>query len=554
MGSVLTESQRKAAQNPVEDAKYRLTSILCWSVCAGFALFDAWAGRQYTDPDGISYLDMSDALLKHNWHLLINPHWSPLYPFLIGVATWLARPSAYWELPVVHVVNLVVFLGALASFDFLLRQVISVLGRGNQRQDADSSLQLPVWIWQLLGYSLFVCSSFVLIKGLRIVTPDLCVATFLYLDAALLLRLRTGAKRSRTCLLLGLTLGLGYLAKAILFPMAFVFMAVAFCVIGEWRKAVLPLAMTLLVFGAVSAPQLISISRMVGRPSFSESGNLNMAWQINGEPMLPFYSIDRPPYLKHPMDILHKHPAVLGFGEPQVSTYPPWHDPQYWNAGANTAFSPRALLSAIRRNLTACFVSLYMLPLWGLIAGGLILLLVNKGVPRRFQHIVKSWPLLVPGVAGLFAYALVLVEPRYIAPLIVLVLLGLFPGILLQKSQDTAEGNAITTVFIGASVMVFTALFIVLHLAAPLPTLRGHEGVHYQAAESLNKEGVRPGEAVAIIGSGWDGMIWARLARVRIVAQIPPEDSNDFWRASDPRAKAEVYDAFARAGAKAVIT
>jgi len=59
---------------------------------------------------------------------------------------------------------------------------------------------------------------------------------------------------------------------------------------------------------------------------------------------------------------------------------------------------------------------------------------------------------------------------------------------------------------------------------------------------------------VGIIGSGWDAMFWARLARVRIVAQIPPEDADDFWRASDPRVKAEAYDAFARAGAIAVVT
>ena len=59
----------------------------------------------------------------------------------------------------------------------------------------------------------------------RMVTPDLCVATFVYLDSGLLLSLRASSQRSRICLLLGLTLGLGYFAKAILFPMAFVFIA-----------------------------------------------------------------------------------------------------------------------------------------------------------------------------------------------------------------------------------------------------------------------------------------------------------------------------------------
>lgn len=553
MCSVLSDSQEEIVRVHEIDDKYRLTRLVCWSVCTVLALLDAWAGRQYTDPDGISYLDMSDALLKHNWHLLINPHWSPLYPFLIGVATWLTRPSAYWELPIVHAVNLVIFLGALASFDFLLRQVICVLGRNHVRQDAHSAEPLPTWMWKLLAYSLFAWSTFVLGNGLRKVTPDLCVAMFVYLDAGLLLRLRAGANRSGTCLLLGLTLGLGYLAKAILFPMAFVFMAVAFLVVGNWRKAVRPLAITLLVFGAIAAPLFISISRMVGRPSFSESGNLNIAWQINGLPMLPFYSSDPPPDLKHPMSLLYSHPDVFGFAEPIASTYPPWHNPQYWNAGVSTAFNPQAQLREIGQNLTAFFANLYMAPLWVLIAGGIMLLFLNRRAPRKIQHIVKGWPLLVPGVAGLSAYTLVLVQPRYIAPFLVLVFLGLFPGILLQKSRDTAK-NAAATLVIAASVMVYTSLFIVLHLAMPLPILQGHGGRFYQVAESLNKEGVRPGGGVAIIGSGWNGMMWARLARLHIVAQIPPEDANDFWHAPGPRAKSEVYDAFARTGAEAVVT
>jgi len=516
-------------------------------------MLEAWSGRQYTDPDGISYLDMSDALILHTWHLLINPYWSPLYPFVIGVATWITRPSGYWELPIVHLVNFAIFLGALASFEFLIRQVISVRGQDIGQPDEHSAVPLPVWIWQLLGYSLFATTTFVLMNGVRRVSPDLCVATFLYLDAGLLLRLRTGIKRSRTCLLLGITLGLGYLAKAVLFPMAFVFIAMSFVMVGKVRKAVLPLATTIVVFSAVASPLVVSISKIVGRPSFSEAGSLNVAWQINWEYMLPFYR-SGPPYMKHPMDLLHNRPKVFGFAQSQASTYPPWGDPQYWNAGANTAFNGRACLRAIGRNIAALVADIYMIAIWVLIAGGSTFYFMSPAVLRRFQHLSRAWPLFVPGIAGLLMYVLVVVVPRLIAPFAVLILLGCFPAILLQKPDDTAKRSAITTLVIAASVMTLTALIIVLHLAFPLPTLRGPGGVHYQAAESLNREGLRSGDAVAIIGSGWDGMIWARLARLRIICQIPPEEAVEFWRASDPRAKAEVYDAFAKAGARAVVT
>jgi hypothetical protein len=525
----------------------------CWGVCIGLALLEVWSGRQYSDPDGISYLDMSDALLRHNWHLLINPYWGQLYPFLIGVATWLTRPSAYWEFTVVHVVNFFIFLGALTSFEFLLRQVIGVRGQENERQEANSPLPMPIWIWQLIGYSLFAWSTFVMINGLRKVSPDLLVATFVYLDAGLLLRLRAGSRKPLTILLLGLTLGLGYLAKAIMFPIAFVFMTVAFLAAGGGRKAVLSLAVTFLVFVALAGPLFVGISRMTGRPSFGESGRMAYAWFIDGEEALPFYSTSPAPYLIHPLNRIHKDPNVFEFGRPFRTSYPLWFDPPYWDAGVKVRMNVRGQLRVISESLIG-FYSALVAPMWGLVGGWLILFLMSPNLPQRFQNIVKMWPLLIPGTAAPCLYSMVLVQPRYIAPFVVLLWLGLFSGIRFQNSRESTKLGTVATLVISASMMVLTVQFVVYHLVAPLPILRGHGGMYYQVAESLNREGVQPGEAVAIIGSGWDGMFWARLARVRIVAQITLDDADGFWRAADPRVKAEVYEAFARTGAKAVVT
>ena len=550
MSNVLSDSQVQAVAATTEDRKYKLARFVCCSVYIGFALLEAWSTRQFINPDGISYLDMSDALLKHNWRLLINPLWSPLYPFLIGVATWITRPSAQWELPIVHMVNLVIFLGALWSFDFLLRQVICVLGRKNEHLDADSTVPLPAWMWQLLGYSLFAWSTFELIWAPTIVTPDLCVAMFVYLDAGIVLSLRTSAKKSRTCLLLGITLGLGYLAKAILFPMAFVFMVVAFLVIGEWRKAVCPLAITLVMFCALSAPLFSGISLMVGRPSFSEAGNLNIAWKINGAESV-FYSSCPPPYLKHPMNLLYKRPNVFDFKESLVSTYPPYFDPQHWNAGTKIKFDLRSELGAIKRNMSFYF-AMPLVTMWGVIGAGGILLMISGNMRSSIQNLPSGWALLIPGIVGTCVYLPVWVEPRYVAPFIVLVLLGLFPIILSRRTANAAKRSAITIIAIAGSMTLLT-LLVLIHRGISDPVFWARGG-YDQAAEVLNEEGLHPGENTAVIGSGVEGMIWARLARVRIVAQIPLEYANDFWRASDPRTKAEVYDAFVRAGAKAVVT
>jgi hypothetical protein len=121
---------------------------------------------------------------------------------------------------------------------------------------------------------------------------------------------------------------------------------------------------------------------------------------------------------------------------------------------------------------------------------------------------------------------------------------------LLEIPKDAAKRTAISTVVIAAFMMGLTALLIGYHLAG-FP--RGDKGeLFVQVGQSLNRAGVRSGEDVAIIGDSSDGCRWARMARVRIVAQVLREDVAGFWRL-DPRVQSEVYDAFARAGAKAVV-
>ena len=558
MKAMSSDNQEKARPTVGEDQRYKVTVLVCRIVCVGLALVEAWSQRRFINEDGISYLDMSDALIKHNWHLLINPIWSPLYPFLIGAAAWLTRPWAQWEVPFVHALNFVFFLGALASFEFFLRQVISVLRPANGQGHPEPGTPMPVWLWQLIGYSLFAWSTFGMISAPRMVTPDLCVAAFVYLDGGLLLSLRDSTRKSRTCLLLGLTLGVGYLAKAILFPMAFVFMAITFVVIGNWRKAVLPVAITFLAFCTVAAPLFIAMSKRVGRASYSEVGNLNYAWHVNhvnggkaaGGPFFPAES-GAPLYLKHPMTLLYNSPEVFDVREPLTWTYPPRQDMEYWSAGTNAIVIPRNQLQAIQSNLRIIFTDPHILPLSGLIMAGLILLLISPNAPQRFRIILRSWPLLIPGVIAPCLYVLVSVEPRYVAPFFVLVLLGLCPGILLQNPGGYAKRTAIGTVVVAACLMLLTTLLVVYHLAG-FPHEENGE-LFAQVSKSLNEAGVGPGEKVGIIGDSSDGCRWARMARVRIVAQILREDAGDFSKIEDSRVKAGVYDAFARAGAKAVV-
>ena len=96
--------------------------ILCWLTAVGLGGIHAWSARHDMNPDGINYLDLSDAFLQGNWEAAVNGTWSPLYPLLLSIARFIARPSPYWEFAVAHALNFIIYLFALAAFHFFLSQ------------------------------------------------------------------------------------------------------------------------------------------------------------------------------------------------------------------------------------------------------------------------------------------------------------------------------------------------------------------------------------------------------------------------------------------------
>jgi hypothetical protein len=80
----------------------------------------------------------------------------------------------------------------------------------------------------------------------------------------------------------------------------------------------------------------------------------------------------------------------------------------------------------------------------------------------------------------------------------------------------------------------------------------------FEVAGALGRMGIRPGDKVAIIGwgSSADGAFWARLARLRIVAEIPQGagfyEGQKFWQAPDTT-KIQALQAVALTGAKIVV-
>ena len=246
-----------------------------------FGLAHAWIGRYSMNPDGVSYLDMGDALVYRDWAHAVNAYWSPLYGWMLGLVVGEIRPSPRWEFPLVHAVNFAIFVVALLAFRFFLHEVVRFTREraALSATSPDSRVALPEWTLLLLGYAIFLWAALELVS-LYDVSPDQAVLACVCLLGGLLLRLRRRPTLPAFAAL-GLLLGFGYWTKAILFPLGLVTIALLYLwkrSTANWGRGVMVAA---LVFLGMAAPLIAVLSAQKGRPTFGDSGKLNYAWAVS---------------------------------------------------------------------------------------------------------------------------------------------------------------------------------------------------------------------------------------------------------------------------------
>jgi hypothetical protein len=243
----------------------------------------AAAAQQSMSEDGISYLDMGDAYWRGDWGMAINTVWSPFYSWILGLTMKVLRPPMGWEFPVVHLVNFAIYLIALVSFEYFWHQLTHAKRRRGEAGGGDEWVGLPGWAWDSLGYVLFIWSSLSLIK-IWAVTPDMLTAAFVYLAGGLLIRIGMGGARWGAFAAFGLVLGLAYLAKAAMFPLAFVFLGVGLLAAGELRWAAPRILVALFAFLFLAAPFVAVLSLSKGRVTFGDAGKITYLRYGNGVP------------------------------------------------------------------------------------------------------------------------------------------------------------------------------------------------------------------------------------------------------------------------------
>jgi hypothetical protein len=536
------------------------------------------------DPEGISYLDMADAYRRGDWQAALVGAWSPLYSWLLALMMVLVNPTAQWEFTAVHALDFLVYLLALASFGIFL----SALLRFNEKRGTNQ--QVPDWAWIVLGYSLFTWATVRLMPP-YLPEPDAIVAVWVFLIFTILLRIRTDTLTWGRAILLGILLAVGYVTKAIMLPMGFVFAGVAAVLAGRQRPNIYKSIAAFAVFLLLSAPYAFVLSKANGRWMFSDIGRLNYMWEIN--------QIQRPNEVKHwshwqgeeqeglrgtpvhPTRKIHDDPPMYEFATPYRVTYPPWYDPSYWYEGVEIRVDLRRQLSVIIRNVTGALSFFANAPgplvptqrayysiddtlettLGALLTLSCFLGLTNLGrVSAVPAGIARYWFALVPIVAVLGAYALLHLEGRYIAPYVVILWLVLFRLLGVPHSEDSARLFTrvvvlaailtVATTAVGTGQALLTSARQLLAGKTQVPLVQSGY-TNWKVATYLHRAGVREGDNVGSVGWTYTAY-WARMGRLHVIAEIPAEGARAFW-SLDASGRAPLLQLFRGVGAKAVV-
>ncbi len=544
------------------------SSLLVPWLPAGFRLLAVVLGGLHTlaavarhsmNPDGIAYLDMADAYLRGDWQAAINPVWSPLYSWVLGPVMRAVQPPMRWEFAVVQLVNFAIYLGALACFEFYWRQVRRYAETRAPTEVAEGAMTQPGWAWPLLGYALFIWTALSLIE-IWSVTPDMLMAALVYLAAGLVLRIRQGEAARITFGMLGVVLGLAYLAKAVMFPLSLVLLGISLLSVPRPRHAAWLALAGLAGFATFSLTFVAAISQAKGRLTVGEVGRLTFVWYINGV-AYPHWQGDPPEsgVPLHPSRKIFEEPPIYEFATPIAGTYPISYDPSYWYEGVVPRFDwldqARASVSAARFYFDLFFRQ------QGILILGVSILYCLSSWPRLTLHrLIHRWGLAIFALSVFGLYAMVYLEGRFVGVFVTLLWGDLLANVRLpdepvrRRVAAWVSGAMLASVLIGILAFNLEGLTALVDSgaaapgedqSAPAPSWPG------EAAEALHQEGIRPGDRVAVIGYAFDSY-WARLARVQIVAEMLEWQAGPFWL-GDATVRSRVIEAFTRTGAKAIV-
>ncbi|MEO8355878.1 MAG: hypothetical protein ABI621_08190, partial [Chloroflexota bacterium] len=374
----------------------------------------------------------------------------------------------------------------------------------------------------------------------------------------LIAQIRLGDKNPRLFLSLGLVLGLGYLSKTFMLSVALVFLGVAWLVQKRSWNSLSRTFLAVTIFVLISSPFILLISNKIGKFTIGEAGTVTFVRYVNGVPF-PHWQGDALTGVmpSHPSRMVHQSPAVYEFGEPIGGTYPISMDPSYWYEG----IQPRFDLAGLLMRLVASglvYMELFMQKQGILFGCVLALYMMGQRRKLRLYNILQSWALVIPAVIAFGLYGTVLVQGRYIGAFILLFWVDVLSNIRLPDILNNRSWLKVLSVIAILGLLANIIMFNLDGFNRLNPSLKADwvektapSARPIEVAKALGELGIQRGDKVGVIGYAYDSF-WARLARVKIVAEMLESEAVELWR-GDATLQFSVLQSFADTGAKAVI-
>jgi hypothetical protein len=532
---------------PIESAdsmrSVRLVRVAMWTTTIAAGLLQALAARFYISGDGNSYLDVASAYLRGDFVNAINAYWSPFYSWLIALVLWVFKPSGYWETTILHLLDFAGLLVALCAFEFFFSNFLAA--KQNFALPDSESFQLPLSVWWMLGYALFL-STTLEVLSMYPTSPDAWVCGVTFLSAGLILKIYMRGVGLPYFAALGLVLGLGYLTKTFYFPLAFFFIGTAWLASHGLRKNLTGAVIALVAFTLVAGPFVLALSRAKHRFTYGDVGKIAytefmdpvqqpMFWEGGEGSGTP----------KHPARIILPSPRVYEFAEPIGGSYPIWYDPSYWKDGMEPHFQLVNEVKILRQSAGTFF--LILLTQVEYVVGLAALVFCNLRAREWMAAICRQWFLWFPAATACLGFASVLVEGRYVASFLVILWVTAFASSL---GSASAASRRVAVAVLLAAVLV-TGLKTLKYAVSDALAIPRQVNDNWEAAQKLKEFGVSPGDRVALIGVLAEQHLM-RLAKVKAVAELRYRDEQEFWT-GNARLQDSVFTAFAATGSRIVV-
>jgi 4-amino-4-deoxy-L-arabinose transferase-like glycosyltransferase len=540
------ENQVNWIERTVSARYMRMLRAGVWASTIVAGLLEAWANRFCLSPDAVNYLDIASAYLRGHWKNAVNAYWSPLFSWLLAAGLALTHPSGYWESTLVHAVNFAGLLVTLRCFEYFFSGALEARkGFSELSPETEAVPELAQWA---LGYGVFLSTIFFVELTPTTTTPDIWVCALTCLAGGLMLRIWARGGGWGRYGALGVTLGCAYLAKAFYFPMSFVFLLTAWLAGGNPRKTLKQAVLATMLFAAIALPWVVAVSREKGRWTFGDVGKLAFVMTIDRVVQPLFWQGENDTGTPmHPVRQVLSKPRLFEFATPIGGTYPPGLGWSYWMEGAEPHFDLRGQLAVLRQSF-GTFVQLFFFQ--AEFAAGLVIFLLLATGSEKWEGPAGWMSYFLPApLIACCGYGVVLVEGRYVAPFLLLLWVAAYCGAFQAVSgisRRTALCVVLGVVGIGGlRVAKMMESNLVVLLAKP-------QNVDWEVAQALKGLGLQPGDGVGVLCTARETQ-WARIAGVKVVAEIPLGEEQAFWTGS-AEAKERVFAAFAASGARMVVT